>query len=82
MWSKSAFYDFYVFFKDIKSQFSKANLGYLKKSIFALNNLKRKVTFKIFLIRVLIVKLGGGVVKLTPSGNPCLAKPLVMEGLK
>ena len=29
MWSKSAFYDFYVFFKDIKSQFSKANLGYL-----------------------------------------------------
>ena len=28
MWSKSAFYDFYVFFKDIKSQFSKANLGY------------------------------------------------------
>ena len=31
MWSKSAFYDFYVFFKDIKSQFSKANLGYLDK---------------------------------------------------
>ena len=64
MWSKSAFYDFYVFFKDIKSQFSKANLGYLEKflrtllkSILALNNLKRKVAFKIFLIRVLIVKL-------------------------
>ena len=40
--------------KDIRSQFSKANLGYLEKflrnllkSIFALNNLKRRVAFKV-----------------------------------
>ena len=29
MCSKRAFFDFYDFFKDKKSQFSKANLGYL-----------------------------------------------------
>ena len=48
MWSKSAFFDFYDFIEDIKSQFSKDNLGYLEnflrallKSTFALNNLKK-----------------------------------------
>ena len=30
MWSKSAFFDFYDFIEDIKSQFSKDNLGYLE----------------------------------------------------
>ena len=55
MWSKSAFYDFYVFFKDIKSQFSKANLGYLDnflggmlESKLALNNLNLKCYIQFF----------------------------------
>ena len=60
MWSKSVFFEF---FKDIKSQFFKGQFriflfrvffkGFAEINIF----LKRKVAFKIFFIRVLIVKL-------------------------
>ena len=49
MCSKSAFFDFCDFFKDKKSQFSKANFGYLDiflgdmlESKWALNNLNFK----------------------------------------
>ena len=56
MCSKSAFLNFTIF-KDIKSQFSKANLGYLGtflmgmlESKFALNNLNFKCYIQVFFI--------------------------------